>query len=358
MKPLPSTKQSGTALARVRTLLEDAIEQTAFPGAALVVTHQKQISLALTAGRHTYAPDSTPVTSDSIFDLASVSKVVGTTMMAIVLFERGKLDLDLAVAEIIPEFAAGSQIDFRMLLAHSSGLPAYIRLFEKAQSRAALLDLAFRVPVEAQPGSRAQYSDIGFILLGVALERIAGESLDTFCQREVFDPLNMMDTCYNPEPAQRNRIVPTIEDTSFRKRRIQGEVHDENAFVLGGVAGHAGIFSTAVDVAKFAECMLRGGAPLVQPSTLQLFTRRQTTPSGTSRALGWDTPSFPSQSGRYFSTRSFGHLGYTGTSLWIDPERDLSVAFLTNRVWPDCGSDRIRRFRPAIHDAIIEALEA
>jgi CubicO group peptidase (beta-lactamase class C family) len=167
----------------------------------------------------------------------------------------------------------------------------------------------------------------------------------------------MANTCYTPARDLHKRIVPTVDDRRFRKRTIQGEVHDENAFVWGGVAGHAGIFATATDVATFAECMLRDGSPIFAKETLHLFTTRQSSPNGTSRALGWDTPSSPSQSGRYFSPRSYGHLGYTGTSLWIDPDRGLSVTLLTNRVWPDCSSDAIRQVRPAIHDAIIEGLE-
>ena len=143
----------------------------------------------------------------------------------------------------------------------------------------------------------------------------------------------------------------------FRKRIIQGEVQDENASVLGGVAGHAGLFATAEDLATFAHVLLQGGPPLVRPETLALFTRRETAPAGTSRALGWDTPSSPSQSGKYFSARSFGHLGYTGTSLWIDPERQLSITLLTNRTWPDCSNKAIKDVRPAFHDAVVEALE-
>jgi len=189
------------------------------------------------------------------------------------------------------------------------------------------------------------------------LERIADESLDRFCQREIFGPLGMTHTAFNPPVAWRSSIPPTADDRTFRKRIIQGEVQDENASVLGGVAGHAGLFATAEDVATFAHALLQGGAPLVRPETLGLFTRRETSPEETSRALGWDTPSSPSQSGKYFSGRSFGHLGYTGTSLWIDPERQLSITLLTNRTWPDCENKAIKDVRPAFHDAVVEALE-
>jgi CubicO group peptidase (beta-lactamase class C family) len=206
------------------------------------------------------------------------------------------------------------------------------------------------------PGSHAEYSDVGFILLGVALERIASEPLDRFCQREVFGPLGMSHTAFNPPAAWKSRIVPTADDQTFRRRIIQGEVQDENACVMGGVAPHAGLFSTESDIATFANTMLNGGAPIVRPETLALFTRREGSPAGTSRALGWDTPSNPSQSGKYFSPSSFGHLGYTGTSLWIDPERKISVTLVTNRSWPDCSNWMIKEVRPAFHDAVMEAL--
>jgi CubicO group peptidase (beta-lactamase class C family) len=228
------------------------------------------------------------------------------------------------------------------------------------------LRAAFTLPLEAGPGARAEYSDIGFIVLGDAIERIAGESIGTFCRREVFGPLGMSHTTFRPPAEWKPKIPPTADDREFRRRIVQGEVHDENASVLDGVAGHAGVFAPAADVAAFAHAMLSGGAPIggapiggapiVRPETVALFTRREASPAGTSRALGWDTPSAPSQSGQHFSTRSFGHLGYTGTSLWIDPERRLSVTLLTNRTWPDRGSQKIKQVRPRFHDAVVEAL--
>ncbi len=245
-----------------------------------------------------------------------------------------------------------------MLLSHSSGLPAYEKLFLKAPTRDQLLKAAFTTPLTADPATRAAYSDIGFILLGVALERLADEPLDRFCQREIFAPLAMTNTTFNPPTEIRAQIPPTANDQNFRRRIIQGEAQDENASVLGGVASHAGLFSTAHDLAKFAHAMLQDGRPILRPETVALFTRRESAPPGTSRALGWDTPSAPSQSGKYFSPQSFGHLGYTGTSLWIDPQRQLSIILLTNRTWPDCSNDAIKKIRPQFHDAVIEALNA
>jgi CubicO group peptidase (beta-lactamase class C family) len=299
-------------------------------------------------------------TPATLFDLASLTKVVATTAMAAILYERGLLDLEAPVAAIIPEFLLTESKDprrrdvtLRMLLAHSSGLPAYEKLFLKARTREALLQATFTTPLTADPGSRAEYSDIGFITLGVALERLAAEPLDHFCQREIFGPLAMTHTTFNPAIETRPQIPPTAR---VGDRIVQGEVQDENASVLGGVAAHAGLFATAEDLAKFAQAMLSGGQPILRPETVALFTRRESAPQGTSRALGWDTPSTPSQSGKYFGPTSYGHLGYTGTSLWIDPARQLSITLLTNRTWPDCSNQAIKQVRPKFHDAVIEAL--
>ena len=356
--------------------MREATAQRAFPAASTAVTHQDRLVALKAFGQFVYEADlaalpvsrslrqgaDVAVTPSTLFDLASVTKVVATTTMAMILYERGLLELDAPVACVVPEFRSSSDprrdtVTFRMLLAHSSGLPAYEKLFLKARPRDDLLHAAFITPLIADPGSRAEYSDIGFIVLGVALERLAEEPLDRFCQREILGPLAMTHTTFNPPAEMRPRIPPTVDDRTFRKRIIQGEVQDENAFVLAGVAGHAGLFSTVEDVARFAHAMLSGGRPILRPATVALFTRRESAPVGTSRALGWDTPSAPSQSGKYFGASSFGHLGYTGTSLWIDPERQLSITLLTNRTWPDCSNQAIKQVRPRFHDAVVEALD-
>ena len=347
---------------RAFDILRKAVAEQAFPGASIAVTRQGKLIALRALGHFTYDLNSAAVTPESVFDLASVSKVIATTSMAMLLYQRGLLDLEAPVAAIVPEFAASDptgirrDVTLRMLLTHSSGLPAYEKLFLRAHTREELLAAAFATPLTADPGARAEYSDIGFIILGVALERIADEPLDRFCRREVFGPLGMAQTAFNPPAPWRDSIPPTADDRSFRHRIIQGEVQDENASVLGGVAGHAGLFASAQDIALFANAILTGGAPILRPETLALFTRRESEPAGTSRALGWDTPSSPSQSGKYFAPGSFGHLGYTGTSLWLDPERQLSITLLTNRTWPDCSHQAIKQVRPSFHDAIIEAL--
>lgn len=365
-------------------VLRDAIEARAFPGAVAAVSFEGELVALQGVGQFTYDASSPVVLADTIYDLASVTKVVATTAAAMILYERGRLRLEMPLVEVVPEFAEGAkekthirqnradvghlgdqrkegeqrrQVTLRMLLTHSSGLPGYVRLFEQAQGREAMLRAACSVPLEAAPGTRAEYSDIGFILLGEALQRLAGEPLDQFCQREVFAPLGMARTGFCPPAELRKQIPPTEDDLSYRHRVIQGEVQDENASAMGGVAGHAGVFAPAADVMRFAQCMMNGGAPILRPETVALFTQRDSSISGTSRALGWDKPSQPSQSGKYFSSRAFGHLGYAGTSLWIDPERQLAIVLLTNRTWPDRGCQLIKQVRPRFHDSVIEALK-
>ena len=346
---------------RAFDVLRSGIDQRAFPGASLAIAHKDRLIALKGLGRFTYASDSPAVTADTLYDLASVTKVVATTTACMLLYERGVLKLDQPLCELLPEFAgsdpARKLVTLRMLLAHSSGLPAYIKLFQTAHNKEELLQQALQVPLTASPGTRAEYSDIGFILLGEVLDQLTGEPLDRFSQREIFSPLGLAHMTYSPTQDWKALIPPTEDDQTFRHRLVHGEVNDENAFVMGGVAAHAGCFSTALDVSVFAQCMLQGGTPIIQPSTVEIFTRRQDFPLGTSYALGWDTPSQPSQSGKYFSSRSYGHLGYTGTSLWIDPDRRLSVTLLTNRTWPDRGSQLIKQVRPAFHDAVIEATE-
>jgi len=318
-------------------------------------------------GRFTYEAAAPEVRADTVFDLASVTKVVATTAMAMLLYERGKLLLEEPVAKTLCEFvtlapkhhqAERERVTIRMLLAHSSGLPAYEKLFEFAKTREDLVRAALTARLLHPPGTHVDYSDIGFIIVGEALASKAGEALDTFVQREIFDPLGMTKTCFRPPVEWKSEIPPTEGAESFFGRAMQGEVNDENASAMGGVAGHAGVFASATDIARFAECMLRGSAPLLRRETVKLFTRREELPLGTTQALGWDTPSRPdSSSGRLFSNVAFGHLGFTGTSLWIDPGRKLSVTLLTNRTWPDRGSQGIREVRPRVHDAIVEALE-
>ena len=337
------------------SVLEQGISQQAFPGASFGVLARGEVLALDGIGGFTYGQPTEAVNASTIYDLASVTKVIATTSMAMLLYQKGQLSLDQPLVQILPAFAQGErargQVTLRMLLAHSSGLPGYARLFEIAQDREALLHACLHLPLEATPGSRAEYSDPGFILLGHALEITAGESVEDFCSREVFAPLGMTSTCFRPPAEWRSAIPPTEEDLTFRRRILQGEVQDENCFILGGASGHAGLFSNALDPLLYAQSLFDGR--LFTPETIRLFTTRAL-PADSSRALGWDTPSQPSSSGRFFSHHSAGHLGYAGTSLWIDFERQIAVVLLTNRTWPHRQSQAIRTIRPAFHDAVLQ----
>lgn len=368
MTPSLAISNMRTRFAAAHTVLEQAVCDRAFPGAAYGILLDGRVVALDAVGRFTYESDSPEVTPETVFDLASVTKVMATTAVAMLLFDRGILDLDTPVGEILPGFVIGrapgshkERVTMRMLLAHSSGLPAYARLFEQHTSANALLRACLQMPLEAEPETRAEYSDIGFILLGKALEVLAGDHLARYFQREIFVPLAFTSAGFCPPTSMRSQIPPTENDTTFRKRVIQGEVHDEHASVLGGCGGHAGLFAGALDVLRFAACILAEGRTatgeqLFQPDTVQLFGTRQSEPPGTSRALGWDTPTTPSSSGRKFTASSIGHLGYTGTSLWIDRERKLAVVLLTNRTWPDHSNKSIQQIRPTFHDAVFVGL--
>jgi CubicO group peptidase (beta-lactamase class C family) len=355
-------------------VLEQAVHDRVFPGCAFAVLSPGQRDpfpdYAQAVGYFTYEPGSPPVEPGTVFDLASLTKVLATTIAVMQLYDRRQLALDAPIVERLPEFAAAdptdirrSRVTLRMLLDHSSGLPGYARLFESAHSRSAVVEACIRQPLTADPGTRAEYSDIGFILLGHLIEKLTGERLDSYCRREIFEPLGMNTTQYRPDQKIRSSIPPTENDRAFRHRTIQGEVQDENASVMDGVAGHAGLFSNALDPLRVARCMLTGGvapsgAQLFSTQTAALFAERSGEPAGTSRALGWDTPSTPSSSGRFFSQRSIGHLGYAGTSLWIDLDAGIAVTLLTNRTWPDRSNQAIRELRPRFHGTLRHELTA
>jgi CubicO group peptidase (beta-lactamase class C family) len=246
-----------------------------------------------------------------------------------------------------------------MLLAHCSGLPAYAPLYKTCNTATDLLEACLHMPLDTPPGTQAVYSDIGFIFLGHLLEQIAGERLDSFCQREVFTPLGMSSTMYCPPEKLRASIPPTADEENFRHRTIQGEVHDGNCWRLGGISGHAGLFSNVIDTLRLADCLLDRGRNIFQPETISQFTTRQHCPASSGWALGWDTPTIPSSSGTLFSGHSVGHLGYTGTSLWIDFDKQVAVVLLTNRTYPGddaAASEAMKSVRPRFHDALMREL--
>jgi serine-type D-Ala-D-Ala carboxypeptidase len=361
---LPQTGQRGGRLEAARAVVERGIAERAFPGAAWGVLRRGEAVALEAAGRFTYDEDASAVLPETVFDLASVTKAAATTAAAMLLVDRGRLDLNARVGDILPGFVVGmdpgcgkERVTLRMLLAHTSGLPGYVHLFRSCATEETLLRAVLALKPEARPGERTEYSDPGFILLGKALEVLSGETLDRFCAREIFAPLGMKSARFCPPASARQAIPPTEHDTWFRKRVIQGEVQDENAYVMGRIAGHAGLFANVPDLLRFAACILAQGKTadarqLFQPETVARFATRQ----GEGRALGWDVPTPGGSSGQYFSQRSIGHLGFAGTSLWIDPEQDLAVVLLTNRTWPDRANQAIKQIRPLFHDAVVEGL--
>ena len=348
-------------------VLEEAINARAFPGCAFGVLTGSEVVLLDARGRFTYDQTSSAVAPETIYDVASITKVAATTAAAMLLHQRGLLRLETPLRELLPGFVANRAADdparrvtLRHLLAHNSGLPGYVEFFRTAATPDALLRACLELPLKAYPGARAEYSDPGFILLGKALEVLTGEALAPWVRREAFQPLGLTATSFCPPAEARNLIPPTEEDTTFRHRVIQGEVQDENAWLLGGAAGHAGLFSNVPDLLRFAREILAaasnsGEARLFNATTVELFAQRQG-PPGSSRALGWDTPSENSSSGRHISPHSIGHLGFSGCSLWIDLEAGIAVVLLTNRTWPGRQSQLIRQVRPAFHNAVREAL--
>ncbi len=348
-------------LDEVDRLLERAVEEKAFPGAVVAVGKDGALVHLRAVGRLSYDEGSAPVRTDTLYDLASLTKVVATTTMAMVLVDTGRLRLDQPVGKWLPHFQGGGRekVTPWHLLTHSSGLDWWAPLYEELSGKAAFVERIESMPLVYRPGSRSVYSDLGTILLGEVLERAAGQSLDDFTREQVLDPLGMRETRFKPEPEQLPRVAPTEVET-WRGGLIHGTVHDDNAFAMGGVAPHAGLFGTAGDLARFAQMMLNGGVlehhRVAARATVERFTKRAGIP-GSSRALGWDTPEPPSSAGQYFSERSFGHLGFTGTSIWIDPDRRLFLILLTNRVHPTRDNIQIRRVRPAVADAVVEALE-
>jgi beta-N-acetylhexosaminidase len=355
-------------LAPAYTLLERAVADGAFPGGVLAVGLDNKL-VVHPFGRFTRDAKAAPVRADTIYDLASLTKPIVTTTCVMILVQQKRLDLDAPLSRLLPEWSTAAQNDPnpawrarvtpRMLLLHDSGLPAHRDFYKNAKGRDGVLALVMAEPLVHEPGKQIEYSDLGFILLGEIVQRLTGESLAEFARKEIFSPLGMKTSLFNPPRALRASIPPTENDLSYRKRLIQGEVHDQNAWAMGGIAGDAGLFSTAGDVAVFAQMILNGGIyahhRVVSRTTISEFTAHQTV-GNSARTLGWDVALDPAATGRFFSTRAFGHYGFTGTSLWIDPERNLFIILLTNRVNPSVDNIKIRRVRPELHDAIFEAL--
>lgn len=343
----------------LQAILDRAVADRAFPGAIAVVGTRAGPLVTVTSGHLDWGPSPVP-DARTIWDLASLTKVVGMTSAMMQLVEGGRVSLDSPVQRYLPEWTGPhkNRVTVRHLITHQSGLPAFKQYFKLGVSPDSTLQLFLHTPLDTVPGARMVYSDIGAILLGRIIERVTGETLDGYLARHVFGPLGMHDTHFRPAAALLPRIAPTEKDP-WRGRHLRGEVHDENAAALGGVSGHAGLFSTAHDLDRLARAYLSGGTldgvHLASAATIRQFTT--VGDSGfSSRALGWDTPTANSSGGRFVERPAFGHTGYTGTSLWIAPQHDLYVMLLTNRVNPTRERSRIAPARVAVADAAMRAL--
>jgi CubicO group peptidase (beta-lactamase class C family) len=342
-------------------IVKTAIEEAVAPGVAIAVGRNGHIAYMKGYGYIDWnQPGSPVVDTNTLYDLASLTKVIATTTLAMILEEAGQLDLNRTVVSYLPEFNSPekAQITVRQLLTHSGGLEAGASIYQTARGRDQYLYQINARPLEYAPGSNMIYSDWDMILVQLVMERITGKTLDVLASEKIFRPLGMIDTQFQPPLTIRSRIAPTQVDDA-RGGLLWGTVHDENAWAMGGVAGHAGLFSTAKDLALFSMMILNGGegangVRLVKPATIARWTARQGKES--TRALGWDSPEGGSSAGQFFSPWSFGHTGFTGTSIWIDPEKDLFVVVLTNRVNPSRNNNRHVQLRRDVADATQQAV--
>jgi len=349
-------------------VVEDAIADKAFPGATLAVGYRGKVSYHA-FGKLTYEADAPAVRTDTRYDLASLTKVVVTTTLVEKLAEGDfgqPLNLDTPIERYLPEWlSSGGQMDWRHavtirhLMTHTSGLPPFKEYWRTSTGKADTLSRIFVEPLEYEPGTKMIYSDLGIILMAEIIQRLTGKPLDVLANEYIFSPLSMSSTMYNPPKKLWPDIAPTEIDNQLRHRLVQGEVHDENAFTIGGVSGHAGVFSTSPDLSHFCQMLLNGGVyahkRILKRATITEFTAPQPI-SKNERTLGWVVPTASSSSGHYFSVHSYGHTGFTGTTIWIDPDRQLFVVLLTNRVNPTRENMKIAQVRPAVHDAIMKAL--
>jgi beta-N-acetylhexosaminidase len=352
----------------VDSVINKSIADSAFPGAVILIQKDGKIAYEKAFGYYTYDSSSGKVTLNTMYDLASLTKVIATTTATMICYDRGLFKLDDKVSKYLLKFGVHGKenITIRNLLLHDSGLrpdiPSY-KVFDSVKNKErSVMNQIYNDTLIYPTGTEMVYSDLNFILMGKIIEKVTGEPLDKFCEKNIFKPLGMNSTMFSPPQSLFSRIAPTENDDYWRHRQIRGTVHDETSQLLGGVAGHAGLFSTVKDLSKLLQMLLQKGIyhgkEFIKRATVEMFVKKQSDLS--SRALGWDTKSpFPdySSSGKFFSDDSYGHTGFTGTSIWTDPERNLFVIFLTNRVYPTRENSKIREVRPKVHDAVIESLE-
>jgi beta-glucosidase-like glycosyl hydrolase/CubicO group peptidase (beta-lactamase class C family) len=348
-------------------VIEKAIADKAFPGATIAIGYHGKVAIHA-FGKLSYDAKGKATLPATMYDIASLTKVVATTTLVAKLAEGDfavPLDFDAKIERYLPEWAGGPnpewrhRVTVRHLLTHTSGLPPFKEYWRTSKNKQDTLGKIFAEPLEYEPGTKEVYSDLGIILMAEIIERLTGRTLDDLAKSYIFSPLAMKDSMYRPPKKLWPEIAPTEIDNNLRHRLVQGEVHDENAFAIGGVSGHAGVFSTAPDLAAFCQMLLNGGVyahqKILRRATVAQFTTPQQLSGGT-RTLGWAVPTEGGSSGHYFSAHSFGHTGFTGTSIWIDPDRQLFVVLLTNRVHPTRENIKIQKVRPSLHDAVMQAL--
>ncbi|MCE1187574.1 MAG: serine hydrolase [Ignavibacteria bacterium] len=345
----------------VQSIMQKAITDSVFPGAVILVSQNGKIVYHEAFGNYTYDKNSPRVTTTTLFDLASVTKVIATTTAAMLLVDQKKLTLDARVTDYLPEFGINGKqnITIRNLLLHNSGLPPFKKFYETCHDAAETWKEIYSSGLDYTPGTKSVYSDLGIITLGKVIEKITHQSLSVYCKERIFTPLGMASTQFQPGSNLKVLCAPTEYDSYWRKRQLQGEVHDETSAMLGGIAGHAGLFSNAQDLEKLINVLLMhgrfNGQIFIDSTTVELFTNKADPLS--SRGLGWDTKSDKgSSAGSLMSSRSFGHTGYTGTSVWADKANNCAVILLTNRVYPTRNNTKIIKFRPVLHDTVMNAL--
>jgi CubicO group peptidase (beta-lactamase class C family) len=353
----PSAAPTPSAIRDVLVrVLDRASADSAFPGAYAVVGNRERILAEYGVGRLDWKASPSP-DAHTLWDLASLTKVVATTTLVMQLVERGMVDLDAPVRRYLPEWTGANKerVTVRHLLTHTSGLPAFKPYDQQTHDPDSLAKLMFATALDTVPGARMVYSDIGAYMLGRLVERLCGQPLDACAQARVFAPLGMTETTFRPPVTLLARIAPTEFD-SLRGGLVRGKVHDERAYYLGGVSAHAGLFGSAHDLARFARMYLNGGtldgARILTPATIRTFTTLQVS----NRALGWQKPDGSNSAGHAMSADAFGHTGFTGTSIWMDPQRDIFIILLSNRVNPTRANTRINQVRVALADAVMSAI--
>ena len=352
-----------TKFSEAHQILEQAIADSVFPGAQMAVLVDGVLIDSRGFGHQTYNANSPAVTTETIYDLASVTKVAATTVTAMELFEQNKIELDIHVKSYLPDFSGGlkDSVTLRHLLTHSAGLKAWDDLWNKAANKQEALDYIYDLPLIYTPGDSMIYSDLGIIMIGEIIETVTGKSIDKLAAQYIYRPMGMTSTMYRPPAELLPRIAPTEIGGGMNRGLIHGDVHDENTFFFNNVSTHAGLFSTAEDLAALAQMLLNGGIynhrRFYAPQTISNWTTRQKLPEGTRRGIGWDTPADEeSSAGNQFSKGSFGHFGYTGTSFWIDPNRKTAIVLLTNRVHPTRTRGGIKDVRIAFHNSVLMTL--